>query len=294
MDDKLRDILDELDEKQTSILLENEMHYDVDKAALKRIKASVHKRVRADRKQKVIMRKILVSAAAVLLVFSTYLSFGSDNISDTLKQVFEYIPGYGMNNSSGKGSAGEIPQQVLDMVENRRVMNSLTKEKYTIGEKGYRVNHIDFDKLYMSEPSLEKLMTEEERWLFIIENKGSSYLSMLIGKYQGKYDVLMYGGGAEMFYHTLALADPMKTGKVDLLAYGGDYYFISEESQIYQIPDTRSQYERNPSLFDHPISEKIGVDLILANYDDYMNADDSETKLGSVGLVEQHHEEQSK
>ena len=294
MDDKLKDILDELDEKQTSFLLESEMYYEVDKASLDKIKASVQKRIRADRKAKMFRSKILVSAAAVLLAFSTLFSLESDHISDTLKQVFEYLPGYGMNNSSGKGSAGEIPQQVLDMVENRRVMNSLTKEKYTIGEKGYRVNHIDFDKLYMSEPSLEKLMTEEERWLFIIENKGSSYLSMLIGKYQGKYDVLMYGGGAEMFYHTLALADPMKTGKVDLLAYGGDYYFISEESQIYQIPDTRSQYERNPSLFDHPISEKIGVDLILANYNDYMNADDSETKLGSVGLVEQHHEEQSK
>ena len=294
MDDKLKDILDELDEKQTSFLLESEMHYEVDKASLDKIKASVQKRVRADRNPKVFRSKILVSAAAVLLVFSTLFSFGSDNLSDTLKRVFEYLPGYGMNSSSGKGSVGEIPQQVLDMVENRRIMHSLTKEKYTIGEKGYRVNYIDFDKLNMSDPSLENLMTQEEQWLFIIENKGSSYLSMLIGKYEGKYDVLMYGGGAEMFYHSLSLADPLKTGKADLLAYGGDYYFINEESQVYQIPNTRSSYERNPALFDHPISGKIGVDMILANYDDYMNADDSGRKLGSIGLVEQYHENQNK
>lgn len=294
MDEKLKRSLDELDEIQTSALLDLDMEYDLDQVTQRRMKDSVHKKIKADKHPGRFLNKRLAGAALVFLIITTGVSIGKDQISDSLKQIMKYIPGYGVNQASDKGDTGEIPQQVLEMVENRRIVNSLTKEGYTIGEKGYRMNYIDFDQLNKGDLSLKKMMRKEEQWLYIIEDKGSSYMSMLIGKHQGKYDVLVYGGGAEMFYHTLSLADPSMTGKADLLAYGGDYYFIDELSRVYQIPKTRAYYEENPVLFDHPISEEIAIEIILANYDDSMKSDDQSLEFCSMGLVEQYSEKVKK
>ena len=189
-------------------------------------------------------------------------------------------------------NSSEVPQQVLDMVENRRIVHSLTKEQYTIGEKGFRMHYINDVDLEKSYKSVKDLMTEEEQWLYIIEYKDDSHISMLIGKHQGKYDVLMHGGGAEMFYHTLKLADSSNFSTPDLLSYAGHYYLINSKSQVFQIPGTRKDYERNPELFDTPISEEDCLKLILENYTRYQNQDMSDFKPGS-GLIQQHQDEKN-
>lgn len=95
MDDKLRSSLDQLDEEQTSDLLEKDINFDIDRITIDRIKSSVYKKVRADKKPLIFSRKLMACAAAVILVFCTMFVIGFDNIAAAVQQVIEYIPGFG-------------------------------------------------------------------------------------------------------------------------------------------------------------------------------------------------------
>jgi hypothetical protein len=95
MDDNLRNRLDQLNEEQTSDLLEKDINFDIDKEAIARIKSSVHKKVRTNKKPSVSSRKLIACAAAVILVFCTMFAVGFNNVAAAVKQVIEYIPGFG-------------------------------------------------------------------------------------------------------------------------------------------------------------------------------------------------------
>lgn len=195
-----------------------------------------------------------------------------------------------VNQYRHKDRAG-VPQQVLDIVENQRTIHSLLKEKSTISVNGFRVNYIKDIDLEKEYHTVRDLMEEEEHWLYIIEVNGNSSEAMLIGKEQGKYDVLMYGGGAEMFYHTLALSNNSRFSRIDFLSYGGKYYFINKKDQVFQVPSTESTYMLNSELYDTPLSGEVCMGLILNNYKDSLKQGISSSKLGSNGLVEQFYDE---
>ena len=293
MDERICSILDELDEKETSDLLSGEMEFPIDEVTRRRIVSSVKKRTGEERKA---LRNFMgirgVAASFMVMAFLALFSFSEKDLVDTMRKVMEYIPGYRVE-SPEEGIGGDIPQQVLDLVENLRAGHNLTKEKYTIGEKGYRVNYIGEIDLSRNISSMNDIMEEKEEWLFIVEDKDESYYSILIGKDRGRYTVLMSGGGAEMFYHSLSLADPDRTGEIDLLFYGGDQYLINERGRVYQIPATRMDYERNPDIFDRPLDEKICLELILENHEESLK-NSSPNQLGSVGLMEQFHYEMNR
>ncbi|MFH5836731.1 hypothetical protein ACHAL6_11730 [Proteiniclasticum sp. C24MP] len=289
MDERISSVLDELDEKETSDLLSGEMEFPIDEITRRRIASSVKKRTGAERRGQRNSRGIwVVGASIMLMAFLAFFSFGEKDLVVTVRKVMEFIPGYGVA-SPAEGLGGDIPKQVLDLVENLRAGHNLTKEKYTIGEKGYKVNYIREIDLSRNYESMNDIMEEKEEWLFIVEDKKESYYSILIGKDWGRYTVLMSGGAAEMFYHTLSLADPDRTGEIDLLFYGGDQYLINERHMVYQIPATRMDYERNPEIFDRPLDEKICLELILVNYEESLNINPP-YQLGSIGLMEQYDE----
>ena len=293
MDERICSVLDELDEKETSDLLSGEMEFPIDEVTRRRIASSVKKRTGGERKALRNSRGIQVAAGSfMLMAFLAFFSFGEKDLVDTMRKVMEFIPGYGVA-SPVEGLGEDIPKQVLDLVENLRTGHSLTKEKYSIGEKGYKVNYIGEIDLSRNYESMHDIMEEKEEWLFIVEDKEESYYSILIGKDRGRYTVLMSGGAAEMFYHTLSLADPDRTGEIDLLFYGGDQYLINERSRVYQIPSTGIEYERNPEIFDRPLDEKICLELILKNYEESLNSS-VPNQLGSVGLMEQFHYEKNR
>ncbi|MBO1264303.1 hypothetical protein J3A84_04520 [Proteiniclasticum sp. SCR006] len=289
MDERISSVLDELDEKETSDLLSGEMEFPIDEFTRRRIASSVKKRTSGERKALRNFKGIGgVAASFMVMAFLALFSFGEKDLVDTMRKVMEYIPGYGVT-SSVEGLGEDIPKQVLDLVENLRTGHSLTKEKYSIGEKGYKVNYIGEIDLSRNYESMNQIMEEKEEWLFIVEDKGESHYSILIGKDRGRYTVLMSGGAAEMFYHSLSLADPDRSGEIDLLFYGGDQYLINERAMVYQIPATRMDYERNPDIFDRPLDEKICLELIQLNYEESLKSKPP-YQFGSIGLMEQHHE----
>jgi len=95
MDDNLRNSLDQLNEEQTSELLDMDINFNIDKEAISRIKASARKKVRTDKKPSIISKKFIACAAAVLLVFCPIVAVGFDNITVAVERVIEYIPGFG-------------------------------------------------------------------------------------------------------------------------------------------------------------------------------------------------------
>ena len=95
MDDKLRNSLDQLDEEQTSILLDKENKFEIDKKAVARIKASTFKKAGINKNSSSFSKKLIACAAAVMLVFCTIFAVGFDNISAAVQKAIEYIPGFG-------------------------------------------------------------------------------------------------------------------------------------------------------------------------------------------------------
>lgn len=95
MEDKLINSLDKLNEEQTSDLLEKDINFDIDKKTIARIKSSVYKKVRTNKKPSVFSRSFIACAASVILVFCTMYAIGFDNVAAAVQQVIEYIPGFG-------------------------------------------------------------------------------------------------------------------------------------------------------------------------------------------------------
>ena len=95
MDDKLRNSLDQLNEEETSNLLDKEIKFEIDKKAVARIKASTFKKAHVSKRSFIFSRKFIACASAIMLVFCTIFALGFDNISAAVQQAIEYIPGFG-------------------------------------------------------------------------------------------------------------------------------------------------------------------------------------------------------
>lgn len=107
MEDKLRSSLDQLNEEETSYLLEKDMDFDIDKKALARIKSSVYKKIETNKKLSFFSKKFIACAAAVMLIFCTMFYFGFDNVAAAVRQVIAYIPGFGL---APEDTAGDMPE----------------------------------------------------------------------------------------------------------------------------------------------------------------------------------------
>lgn len=157
-----------------------------------------------------------------------------------------------------------IPEEVLQMIKNRNIAYSLAKDYYSINEKGFAVNYIKEPVENESYDNLTDLFYKQDHWLFILEKSGSSEGTILIGKEYSKYQVLAWGEPGEMFYHTLALADPSGEKDITVLHYAGHYYLM-KNSQLFQVPKTRMEYEINPYAMDTPMESKDFLKLVLNN-----------------------------
>lgn len=162
-------------------------------------------------------------------------------------------------------SVDKIPKEVVQIIENKKIGYSLAKDYYTIGEKGFSVNYIRSIAEDQTYASLDDLLYKQDHWLFVLEQDSVSVGTILIGKESGKYEVLVWGESGEMFYHTLALADPSGKNEVTLLSYAGNYYFINSSHEVYQVPRTKMEYDVNPYVLDTPIPVQIFLDLVLNN-----------------------------
>lgn len=163
-----------------------------------------------------------------------------------------------------RANADRIPEEVLQMIKNRNIAYSLAKDYYSINEKGFAVNYIKEPIENESYDNLTDLFYKQDHWLFILEKNGRSEGTIVVGKENGRYQVLVWGEPGEMFYHTLALADPSGEKDVTVLHYAGHYYLMKND-QLFQVPRTKLEYERNPYAMDTPMESKDFLKLVLNN-----------------------------
>lgn len=161
----------------------------------------------------------------------------------------------------------KIPDEVLQMVKNRNTANSLAKGYYTINEQGFQAHYIADIEESKTYKRLKDLLYPVDHWLFVAELDGRPDSILHLGKtneYMSKYSTLAFTGGGEMFYHTLALADPSGKNDVVLLHYAGNYYFMRDDL-LYLVPKSKSDYEMNPYVADTPIKSADFLKLVLNN-----------------------------
>ena len=163
-----------------------------------------------------------------------------------------------------RSKADQIPKEVTQLIEDRNTTYSLAKDYYSVHEKGFSVNYIKEIDEDESFSDLSDLFYKQDHWLFILEKNGRSEGTIVVGKENGRYQVLVWGEPGEMFYHTLALADPSGEKDVTVLHYAGHYYLMKND-QLFQVPKTRMEYERNPYAMDTPMESKDFLKLVLNN-----------------------------
>ncbi|HBW13616.1 MAG TPA: hypothetical protein DEF30_07355 [Proteiniclasticum sp.] len=163
-----------------------------------------------------------------------------------------------------RAKADQIPKEVTQLIEDRNSTYTLAKDYYSVHEKGFSVHYIKETDKDESYSDLSDLFYKQDHWLFILEKSGSSEGTILIGKEYSKYQVLAWGEPGEMFYHTLALADPSGEKDVTVLHYAGHYYLMKND-QLFQVPRTKLEYERNPYAMDTPMESKDFLKLVLNN-----------------------------
>jgi len=95
MEDKLKNSLDQLNEEQTSDLIENNISFDIDRKAIARIKTSTFNKIRINKKPSVLTKKFIACAVAAIFIFCTSFALNFDSISAAVKQAIDYIPGFG-------------------------------------------------------------------------------------------------------------------------------------------------------------------------------------------------------
>lgn len=163
-----------------------------------------------------------------------------------------------------RANADRIPEEVTQLIEDRNSAYALAKDYSSVPEKGFSVNYIKEIDEDESFSDLSDLFYKQDHWLFILEKNGRSEGTIVVGKENGRYQVLVWGEPGEMFYHTLALADPSGEKDVTVLHYAGHYYLMKND-QLFQVPRTKLEYERNPYAMDTPMESKDFLKLVLNN-----------------------------
>lgn len=203
-----------------------------------------------------------------------------------------------------KNSKQDIPIEVVDIANEsfEKVVDTISidleettggpykKENFSLGKEYYRVsyiNNIDHNKDYFK---LQDIMTPSDEWLFIIEYEGKAISYMLVGNHGNSYNLLMYGGNAEMFNESLKFLEKSSNHmNLDVLSYMNDFYLVDGNDQVIQVPATRELYSEKSSMYSTPLKNNDCLNIILNRFKDSINNQDEEAEYGFNGLIEEVH-----
>ncbi len=156
MEDKVKEILNNLNLDETEKLLKEDMEFKIDNKAMRRIKRNVYLKADFKNKRKFSLKKALI--AALILVFVAITSFeiiGFDNVVAYINKVFNFVPGVGILENDDK------IQYVItktDLSENEDVFFKLnnavaTNNSITVMFSIEHKNYLDFEgKKFFSKP----------------------------------------------------------------------------------------------------------------------------------------------
>ncbi|MCL2322161.1 MAG: hypothetical protein FWC47_08665 [Oscillospiraceae bacterium] len=97
MEDKIKNILNDLDVEQTEKLLIDGMKFKIDKRLKDNIKKTVYMKTGIKEKRKISFKRVFVTIMVALLIIITSLNvIGIDKVVAYISNVFKFLPGYGI------------------------------------------------------------------------------------------------------------------------------------------------------------------------------------------------------
>lgn len=197
-------------------------------------------------------------------------------------------------------SKNEAPLEVLEIANNdfRMVVDTISvdledttgqifdNDKFSIGKEYYRVNYVNDIDLTEKHSKLQDIMVYSDEWLFIIEYNNEPISYMLIGHHNNSYDLLMYGGNAEMFNKSLSFLNSSGHNNLRVLSYMNDFYLINGRDEVVQVPTTKETYERHPSYYNKPLQGVDCLNIILDQFKQSIDRKHDEVEYGANSLIE--------
>ncbi|MDQ2085166.1 hypothetical protein RBH29_01785 [Herbivorax sp. ANBcel31] len=191
MEDKIMNALDNFDiEDVDKLLKDSNIGFDIDKKTKAKINSMAYKKTGINNKR-FFYRKLLASAAIILIILTSLFTVGLDNIVGALGKYFAFIPNYGIieNNNT---ILYVIDQQNLKTENDSYTMlinNALaTEDTVSIS---LRIEKKDFDE--------EKLMKKkQEEWDRLVKTNQMKELNLFLMAGDKKYtpsNWLSGGGG---------------------------------------------------------------------------------------------------
>lgn len=159
MENRISSELDELNIEQTERLLENDIMFGLDSAAMKRIRNSVYKKAGLKKRTTMLRKSLTVAAAAIVLVTLSSAVIGFDNVASAVGKLFGFVPGYGIleNNQDIKYTvAGQDLRAENDLAI--LYLNTVVATKNTVGIS-FEVERKNFNENKL----LEEKRKEDER-----------------------------------------------------------------------------------------------------------------------------------
>lgn len=213
MDDKLKNALDRLDVKETSDLLEKPINFDIDKKTAARIKSSVYRKAKINKKPSILSKKLMACAAAAVLIFCTVFAIGVDNIAAAVQQVIQYIPGFGMvpeNNTEGmvqvkamkepvflkvQGEKVEVYSSWLTIYKDQVIVTAILKYPQDINLNGEIVIEYNGEKIYRDGECLDfssiddKKKDKEMMYTYTIRNPKANINTLTFSTDESRADI---------------------------------------------------------------------------------------------------------
>ena len=149
MEEKIYELLDNMDMSQTDRLLDKDMEIELNARLLKRIKKSAFKKAGLRRKSSILKKGLTAVAAVAVLSVLAAAAVGTENVANAFGRLFSFIPGYAIVENSreiefigdGSGLKAENPKAVLSIhsitASRNEIRVSLRLEKKDPGQSGY-------------------------------------------------------------------------------------------------------------------------------------------------------------
>ncbi|MFD0716007.1 hypothetical protein [Paenibacillus sp. GCM10027626] len=264
MDDKLKQMMEQLDAEETEKLLSSEMMMKADAKAARRIKALVHEKAgfKPVRRRRLWYR-LTAAAAIILLLLGSLVSFGGvQTVADAIGKLFGFVPGHGIVDPAGgllyRMSAAPKKAENDDYI--------LTLQNATATNSSISVN------LLIEKRGAAPIITSEDKEAALRSAAANPKVSLLAnGK---RYDVHGWTRGIGKKYYTVSgdftlpvsemPENTIYTMAVENLALSVDFQLIRYDSYISLEEIGPTVYRKHLSVT--AVSERVGNQLNVELY----------------------------
>lgn len=272
MEDKVLNILDNLEIEEAERLLNYDINIDIDKKAKHRIHHMVFKKAGLRSKPHYMSRKLVACAAAAIVLITSLSLVGIDNVKAAINQVFSFIPGYGIveNNDT-------IQYILSDTVSSENKSAILTLNNAVATEDSITVTFTLERKNYTKE---QLLKDKQKEWDQLQKSDKSPHSNVILytnGKEYTDYVGSTVGGTTDISNFTYTL-NPEEINKDATYKLSNNDFNLSVEFKLkdYQTYNNLEEigstgYHNNISLTAVPtfVGDNVEVNIYSINNSQY-------------------------